>query len=358
MKRSFIALSLCLVAVALQSAPLVVVNVSAPAINCVFNTNCVVEVEDTLSPITLPGGIGIGFLQTRTFEGGPGSPAEGLFGYEYRIDLRGITPTNVVPCFTNVIRCFTNVIGRFTNVVNCTTNLGVVTCVTNRVAVTNAFQCFTNLIPCPGTLPCIQALTIPFGTVVTNLDFAMNATLGAQVYVVTNGGLGSNAPTAVTQEDGVVTFHFLDPICPGESSFFIGLVSTRPPGSIPAEVTLTTGSNIVVLARGPSGRPTPTPIPCDFSALQAALEGLQLSDINAPNNNARRAHLRVLQTHLEHAMDGAAAGNAHRALQALEFIVRKADGDRNDWLSGQAAQNILNLIADLVDCLEQFENTD
>jgi hypothetical protein len=90
--------------------------------------------------------------------------------------------------------------------------------------------------------------------------------------------------------------------------------------------------------------------------LQTALGGLPLSAINAPNNNARRGHLKVLQNHLEHAVDAAQAGDAHRALQAIEFIVRKADGDRNDWLSGQAAQRILNLIADLADCLEPFEN--
>ena len=67
--------------------PLKVVNVGAPAINCVFDASCTVTVTDTAAPIPIPAG-GSNFLQSRTFMGQPGAPANGLYAYEYRIDLR------------------------------------------------------------------------------------------------------------------------------------------------------------------------------------------------------------------------------------------------------------------------------
>ena len=68
-----------------QAVPLTVVNVGAPAINCVFTTAvpCTVTVSDSVGPIPVIGGR----LQSRTFSAKPGSAASGLTAYEYRVDL-------------------------------------------------------------------------------------------------------------------------------------------------------------------------------------------------------------------------------------------------------------------------------
>jgi hypothetical protein len=38
-----------------QAAPLKVVNVGTPAVNCVYNTSCTIVVSDTIGNIPLPG---------------------------------------------------------------------------------------------------------------------------------------------------------------------------------------------------------------------------------------------------------------------------------------------------------------
>lgn len=50
-----------------------VVDVGAPAINCVFDSSCTVTVTDSTAPIPIPAG-GTNFLQSRTFTGKPGAP--------------------------------------------------------------------------------------------------------------------------------------------------------------------------------------------------------------------------------------------------------------------------------------------
>ena len=87
MKTLISILLLCFVPAVVAAAPLKVVNVSAPAINCVFNPGCTVTVNDTTDNIMMSTG-GTGFLQARTYMGAAGSPAAGLYAYEYRIDLR------------------------------------------------------------------------------------------------------------------------------------------------------------------------------------------------------------------------------------------------------------------------------
>ena len=87
MKRFSFALLLCFTPVVVAAAPLRVVNVAAPAINCVFNPSCTVSVQDSSDNIPMSTG-GTGFLQSRTFVGAPGAPAPWANVYEYRIDLR------------------------------------------------------------------------------------------------------------------------------------------------------------------------------------------------------------------------------------------------------------------------------
>ena len=74
---------------AAQSQPLTVVEVNAPAVNCVFHPACTITVSDTVGFIPLPylAAPRTAFLQSRTFGGAPGTPAAGKAGYMYRISL-------------------------------------------------------------------------------------------------------------------------------------------------------------------------------------------------------------------------------------------------------------------------------
>src|SRR5215510_14210541 len=90
-------------AAAAAAAPLDVVPVGAPAINCKFDTDCNITVSDTTANISLPGATGSGFLQSRTFPPGePGTAAAGLQAYEYRIDLRNLTGVTAQPCISEL----------------------------------------------------------------------------------------------------------------------------------------------------------------------------------------------------------------------------------------------------------------
>ena len=177
-----------------------VVDVSAPAINCVFDPSCTVTVTDSTAPIPIPAG-GTNFLQSRTFMGKPGAPASGFHGYEYRIDLR------------------------------------------NAVGITY--------------IPCLSAMTLEFGPVISTLDYNGDGEVGDQVYVVTGGGLGSVGLASATRWGNTITFNFTAPVCAGgspgsgQSTYFFGLVSAQPPRPVTATVKETTGPVHNVPARAP-----------------------------------------------------------------------------------------------------------
>src|SRR5262249_46873275 len=99
MRKLLIGLLISLLPVATQAASLKVVNVGAPAINCVFTaaSPCTIGVTDTTADVTLSNG-GTGLLQSRTFAGKSGSPAEGLFAYEYRVNLTNAVGTINLAC--------------------------------------------------------------------------------------------------------------------------------------------------------------------------------------------------------------------------------------------------------------------
>jgi hypothetical protein len=105
MKRFSFALLLCFAPVVVAAAPLKVVNVSAPAINCVFNPTCTVTVNDTSDNIAMSTG-GTGFLQSRTYTGVSGAPANGLYAYEYRIDLRNAVGAVAISCIDSMTISF------------------------------------------------------------------------------------------------------------------------------------------------------------------------------------------------------------------------------------------------------------
>jgi hypothetical protein len=199
MKRLSLALPLCFAPFAVAAAPLKVVNVSAPAINCVFNPACKVTVNDTTDNIAMSTG-GTGFLQSRTYSGASGSAAAGLFAYEYRIDLR-------------------NAVG--------------------AVAIS-----------------CIDSMTISFGPVVGTLNYGGDAKPD-QIFVVTGGGIGTIGLASAIQTGSDITFNFASPICEGgapgkgASSFFWGLVSKTPAQFVNATLHESGGVTHSVKARAP-----------------------------------------------------------------------------------------------------------
>ena len=173
----FISLSLILISIqssgeAASTSSLTVVNVGAPAINCVFDSDCTIIVDDSSADVVLPLATGTGFLQTRTFPiGEAGTQAEGLYAYLYRIDLRNVTANS-------------------------------------------------------GVTPCVWQYTVDFGAVeALNYD----GTGGTEdVFVITSGGLGSVGVTAVEQTGTELKFNFGSGVCAGQSSYFFGLTSQLP----------------------------------------------------------------------------------------------------------------------------------
>jgi hypothetical protein len=158
--------ALALLPLSAQAVPLTVVNVGAPAINCVFNTTCTVTVTDSIGNFTPPVDSGTGRLQSRTYLGVTPAPAAGDGAYEYRVDLtsvQGITAVN-----------------------------------------------------------CVTAMELNFGPVV-KLPYTPNGMF--QVFVVTSGGLGSVGLASAIQTGSRIKFNFSAPVCPGATSFFFGLAS-------------------------------------------------------------------------------------------------------------------------------------
>ncbi len=432
MKKLFITPALGLMAMALSAASITPVEVGAPAIDCLYNPACTNLVVESSAPISLPGATGTGFLQTRVIQGEAGAPAAGLFGYEYRIDLSGMSVgTNASPCLTNLVRCVTNFVELTTNVVVCRTNSMVVSnhvfCITNRLPATNIIvcvtnsnfgtnflQCFTNvlgevlcftndfaatnfvrcitnripartfvicrtnvfldtnmlvtcrtnkvryftnlvtcstnLVPCQGAPPCIQELRINFGPMVSRLDFDTNGSSTDQVYVVTSGAPGAIGPAQVTRTNRQVILHFSPPICPGDSSFFVGLLSASPPRDVLARLKLTSGSSVAVATRAPQSVRSAH---CNFETLTHTIDRLGAHDILGPNAHVRESHRNDLLRQIHTASTAAKAGNLDDVLVALAGIMVHVDGGNNDWVTAKAASSINQALTDLVACLQQ-----
>ncbi|MCK5115552.1 MAG: hypothetical protein KAR44_03065 [Candidatus Aegiribacteria sp.] len=177
-----------------------IVDVNAPAVNYIFDNDGIITVTDTSDDIELNGMQGTGFLQSRTLPvGEAGTVAEGLYGYEYRIDL------SEVAGILNIV--------------------------------------------------CISSFRIVFGPVVL-LDFDGNGS-SEEVYVVTTGGLGNISPTSVDVAGDTLTFNFSPGICAGNApgngdcSFFFGLVSAYPANFITSEIHAG-GTDYQLEARAPN----------------------------------------------------------------------------------------------------------
>ena len=168
-----IAAAAALRAAAAHAADLTVVNVSAPAVNCVFNASCTVVVTDSVGTLEYtPLGSGA-FLQSRTYAGPPGTPGAGTTAYEYRVDLTQATD-------------------------------------------------YTE---------CLAGVVVNFGPVV-QLTYPPNQP--AHVYVITQGGLGSVGIQSAEQDGDVITFTFNGYLCAGQTSYFFGLAAAKGPQSATA----------------------------------------------------------------------------------------------------------------------------
>ena len=163
-----------------------VVTVAAPAVNCIYSPTCSVIVDDTVGQLTLQNldNKNTAWLQSRSFTGMAGTPGAGKTGYEYRLDMTEAT----------------------------------------------------------GALQCVAGLVINFGTI-TQLPYKNNAP--ADVYVVTQGGLGTIGISSAEQDGDVITFNFSKFICPSKpanaanTTFFLGLASVHPPAPSLAGVFVT-----------------------------------------------------------------------------------------------------------------------
>ena len=198
MKKLAFALLIFVTPLIAKAAPLKIVNVAAPAINCVFSTSCSVRVKDTKEDVPLSRG-GEGLLRTRTFKGASGSPAQGLFAYEYRLDL-------------------TDAVG--------------------------------------AKRTCIDWISLSFGPVVNSLNFGGDARAD-QVFVITGGGIGSIGLASAVQTRDTIRFTFTSPVCSGisgakgASTHFWGLVSEQSPKNITTVLHETGGATHIVKARSP-----------------------------------------------------------------------------------------------------------
>ncbi|MEZ4681232.1 MAG: hypothetical protein R2932_44160 [Caldilineaceae bacterium] len=179
-------------------ATLSIVEVAAPNINCLFDADCTITVDDLASHFIPPAASGDASFQSRLWPAGEaGTAGAGLYPYLYRIDLR------------------------------------------NAVGITAA-SCVTNM-------------TIDFGPIAA-LDY--NGDRKADdIFVVTKGGLGNIKPAAAVQSGDTITFRFDPAICvggrTGDSSFFFGLASAHPAAVVPARLTGTLGLDNTLRAKAP-----------------------------------------------------------------------------------------------------------
>ena len=190
---------LCTVAGVAGATSLSIVTVSAPEINCIYETDCTVTVTDTVANITLPSMTGNGRLQSRTFAGKAGAPAAGKTGYEYRLDM------------------------------------------TQATAI--------------GDVACVTGLEVNFGPI-TKLQYNKTGPVD-DVFVITKGGLGSIGLASAEQDRGVITFTFSQPVCaadtsgPGKTTFFFGLTSAHTPKGIVAKVEVPAFDPVDIKTRAP-----------------------------------------------------------------------------------------------------------
>ena len=184
-----------------------VVEVNAPKVNCVFQTDCNIPVTDSSSNINLPilAAPGTAWVQSRTFAGEAGAPGVGTTGYEYRLSM---TQTS-------------------------------------------------------GNADCVIGFTLNFGPS-KQLPYKDNAL--ADVYVVTSGGLGTIGLKSAVRSGDAITFEFKAPLCANgppdvkRTTFFFGLAATAAPMHVNAHIAAAGATPIYAVdARVPTHTVPPDP---------------------------------------------------------------------------------------------------
>lgn len=167
---------------AAQAQALTVVEVGAPAINCVFQTDCNIPVSDTVGNILFPTlATGTAWLQSRTFAGEAGAPGVGTTGYEYRISMTQAS----------------------------------------------------------GVSDCVVSFTLNFGP---HKPLPYKNNQNADVYVITTGGLGTISVSKAVRFGDVIEFTLSKALCVNgpaniaNTTFFIGLAATAAPMHINAHI--------------------------------------------------------------------------------------------------------------------------
>lgn len=179
------AAALALSATAAHAQLLTVVEVNAPAVNCVFNPSCTITVSDTLGYIPLPyvAAPKTAWLQSRTYSGAAGTPGAGKTGYDYRVSL---------------------------------TQAG-------------------------GSAECLTGLVLNFGPV-AKLPYKSNQM--ADVFVVTTGGVGTISLKSAEKFGDVIEFTFSKGLCLAgapdnkNTTFFFGLAASNAPAPKPIEAQI------------------------------------------------------------------------------------------------------------------------
>jgi hypothetical protein len=180
----------------LNAAPLRIVHVAAPGVICSFSTNCIMHGIDLGSPLAVPGTTGAGRLISRTFKAEPGTAAAGGGVYIYCVDASGIRSSS--------------------------TNDGIM-----RLSV-----------------PFQNVRRLPFGTSDTN----------AQMFVITQGGMGQVAPASASITTTNLTVFFNPPVhfgsgaTPGQTSYFFGVVSTNLTQGVSAWFLAAQGPNLKLVS--------------------------------------------------------------------------------------------------------------
>ncbi len=177
------AAALLLTSLAARAQPLTLVEVNAPAVNCVFNPTCTIVVSDTIGDIPLPylTTPKKAFLQSRSFTGAPGTPGAGKTGYMYRISLTEAA----------------------------------------------------------GTADCLGGLVLNFGPV-AKLPYK-NGQL-ADVFVITTGGLGTISLKSAEKFGDVIEFTLAKTLCLDggpdikNTTFFFGLAANTVPTATSAQI--------------------------------------------------------------------------------------------------------------------------
>lgn len=181
MKRILVAALLVLIPAAVLAAPLRGVRADPATVGCVFDPTCVIsDIVDSADKLDLPGASTGGLLHTRTFPGKPGSQADGLHAYLYRIDLTNARGTQ--------------------------------------------------------TTPMVQTFTADFGNAVP-LDYDGDGKKEDYFIVEMGGTAGGMAPDYADQTGYRLSFHFYDGVPVGQSSMFIGMAAAGAPLSKTARVT-------------------------------------------------------------------------------------------------------------------------